>query len=106
MEYLDYTNLHFDSSLTESRIFIADDTGDLWKYISNTLSQFLNVEVFVSGKEFLDVIEDDLPDFVLSDVLMPELNGFELCKRIKSEIKTSHISVVFINCLYDDWLSS
>ncbi len=93
---IDYKSLHFDSLFAKSTIFIAEDNRDLREYISNTLSKFVNIEVFVNGKECLDALENNWPDLVLSDVLMPELNGFDLCKSIKSDIKTSHIPVVLL----------
>ena len=96
LENIDYTNLHSDSSFSECRIFIAEDNTDLRNYISSTLSKYFKVEVFVNGKECLNALDNDWPDLVLSDVLMPELNGFDLCKRIKSDIKTSHIPVVLL----------
>ncbi|WPR71382.1 ATP-binding protein [Flavobacterium sp. NG2] len=96
LENIDYTNLHFDSSFSDCKIFIAEDNPDLRNYISTTLSQFVNVEVFVNGQECLNALENDWPDLVLSDVLMPELNGFDLCKKIKSDIKTSHIPVILL----------
>lgn len=93
---IDYKSLNFDLGFADSKIFIAEDNSDLRSYISSILSQFVKVEVFVNGKECLDAIENDWPDLILSDVLMPELNGFDLCKRIKSDIKTSHIPVVLL----------
>ena len=93
---IDYKSLQFDSSFGKATIYIAEDNIDLRNYISNTLSKFVTIEVFGNGKECLDALESNWPDLVLSDVLMPELNGFDLCKRIKSDIKTSHIPVVLL----------
>ncbi|MCG9793705.1 hybrid sensor histidine kinase/response regulator transcription factor [Flavobacterium algicola] len=93
---IDYKTLQFDSSFADAKIFIAEDNADLRNYISTTLSKFMTIEVFVNGKECDDALENTWPDLVLSDVLMPELNGFDLCKRIKSDIKTSHIPVVLL----------
>jgi signal transduction histidine kinase/DNA-binding response OmpR family regulator/ligand-binding sensor domain-containing protein len=93
---IENANLQFDPVFAEAKIFIAEDNPDLRNYISTTLSKFMNVEVFVNGKELLDALDNSWPDLVLSDVLMPELNGFDLCKRIKSDIKTSHIPVVLL----------
>ncbi|MGA9639245.1 hybrid sensor histidine kinase/response regulator transcription factor [Flavobacterium sp.] len=96
LENIDHQNLHFDNSFSDAKIFIAEDNPDLRNYISNTLSQFVNVTVFVNGQECLNALENDWPDLILSDVLMPELNGFDLCKQIKSDIKTSHIPVILL----------
>lgn len=95
-ENIKYTDLKFDASLSESRIFIAEDNTDLRNYISNALSHYFKVSVFIHGKECLNALENDWPDLILSDVLMPEMNGFDLCKKIKSDIKTSHIPVVLL----------
>ncbi|MCW2119029.1 hybrid sensor histidine kinase/response regulator transcription factor [Flavobacterium sp. 7A] len=93
---IDNKSLKFDPNFSESKIFIAEDNSDLRNYISTTLSNFMDIEVFVNGKECLDALDNNWPDLILSDVLMPELNGFDLCKRIKSDIKTSHIPVVLL----------
>jgi len=88
--------LHFDSSFSEAKIFIVEDNLDLRNYISGMLEKYLKIEVYVNGRECLDALEISWPDLILSDVLMPEVNGFELCKSVKSNIKTSHIPVVLL----------
>ncbi|WP_159086074.1 hybrid sensor histidine kinase/response regulator transcription factor [Flavobacterium faecale] len=93
---IDYKTLQFDKSFADAKIFIAEDNADLRNYISSTLSKFMNIAVFVNGAECAEALDSTWPDLVLSDVLMPELNGFDLCKRIKSDIKTSHIPVVLL----------
>jgi len=51
------------------------------------------------GPEALDIINDNAPDLVLLDVMMPKMSGFEVCKRIKNDPKTSDIPVIMVTAL-------
>ena len=85
-----------DETVKESTIFLAEDNTDMRLFVSETLSHFFNVKSFVNGQECLTAMEKEWPDLVVSDVLMPEMNGFDLTRAIKSDIKTSHIPVILL----------
>ncbi|MEQ9289108.1 MAG: ATP-binding protein [Cyclobacteriaceae bacterium] len=95
-EEINIAYIKVDGAYAESKIFFAEDNTDMRKFVSGVLSNFFRVETFANGAECLRAMEEEWPDLVLSDVLMPELNGFELCKCVKSDIKTSHIPVVLL----------
>jgi len=65
-------------------------------FVSNTLSKFFEVKTYKNGQECFDAMEKEWPDIIISDLLMPELNGLDLCKRIKSDVKTSHIPIILL----------
>ncbi|WP_175454729.1 hybrid sensor histidine kinase/response regulator transcription factor [Lutibacter oricola] len=92
-------SIKVDGRFSDSQIFFAEDNTDMRLFVSSVLSNFFKVKTFTNGQECLDAMENEWPDIVLSDVQMPELNGFELCKRIKTDIKTSHIPVVLLTAL-------
>lgn len=88
--------LTVSDDIKKSRIFFAEDNTEMRNFVSGILSDFFEVKVFKNGQECLDAMNEEWPDLVLSDVLMPELNGLELCKNIKGDIKTSHIPVILL----------
>ena len=77
-------------------ILVAEDNFDLRNYLLEELRDEYNVLVVNNGKEGMKVALDDMPDLVISDIMMPELNGFEFCKAIKTNIITNHIPVILL----------
>lgn len=88
-------------STATNRILIVEDDPEMSRYIEMSLSDKYQVKVRSNGKEALDIVDSFSPHLILSDVLMPEMTGFELCEKLKSNIKTSHIPVVLLTGLTD-----
>ena len=65
------------------------------------LSPLFIVETASNGKEALDIIRKEHIDLVISDVMMPEMNGYELCTAIKSDINLCHIPIIFLTAKND-----
>ncbi len=84
------------SDFMNATIFYAEDNLDMRMFVSQSLSKFFNVKTFVNGQECIDAMENEWPDIIISDLLMPELNGLDLCKRVKSDVKTSHIPLILL----------
>ncbi|WP_010134779.1 hybrid sensor histidine kinase/response regulator transcription factor [Ochrovirga pacifica] len=102
-EKVDFSKIKVDTTFAEARIFYAEDNVEMRNFVSEILSNFFQVTTFSNGAECLEAMNTNWPDLVLSDVLMPEVNGFELCKNIKDNIKTSHIPVVLLTaCVSND----
>ncbi|MCK0160530.1 hybrid sensor histidine kinase/response regulator transcription factor [Allomuricauda sp. F6463D] len=80
-------------------ILIVENEEDVQTFLISTLSQKYNIDVANNGVEGLAKIKDKQPDLVISDVMMPEMDGFELCKKIKSDFDLSHISVLLLTAL-------
>ncbi len=57
---------------------------------------FKNVRGYYSGEEILEHLVDEVPDLILSDIMMPEMNGYDLCKIIKSNQKWKHVPIIMI----------
>ena len=93
------TDIMATGEFSESVIFYAEDNLEMRNYVSNLLSKFFIVKSFRNGKECLDAMADEWPDILISDVQMPEMNGLDLCLRIKSDLKTSHIPVILLTAL-------
>jgi two-component system cell cycle response regulator len=77
-------------------ILLVDDNEDILDFISDDLSEKFQVLVAVNGKEGLLRLEQEIVHLVISDVMMPEMDGFEFCRRIKSSIEFSHIPVILL----------
>ncbi|NIJ45339.1 signal transduction histidine kinase/DNA-binding response OmpR family regulator/ligand-binding sensor domain-containing protein [Wenyingzhuangia heitensis] len=100
---VDFSSIKSDETFAQAKIFYAEDNVDMRNFVTEMLSHFFEVKSYPNGAECLEALENEWPDIILSDVLMPELNGFELCKSVKSNIKTSHIPVVLLTaCISTD----
>ena len=87
------------------KILAVDDNFDNLIIIQALVSEsFPNATIFnaLNGKEALKQAEKEIPDVILLDVVMPEMDGFEVCKRLKSDPNLSDIPVVFVTALKDD----
>jgi DNA-binding response OmpR family regulator/two-component sensor histidine kinase len=81
-----------------STVLVVDDNTDLLSYITISLQDDYNVITATNGNDALDILADEEKtiDVVVSDVMMPGINGFELTKRIKNDINLSHIPVILL----------
>ena len=81
-------------------LLLVDDTASNLEILVNFFSeQGFQVSVAVDGQSALEQIEHDLPDLVLLDVMMPGIDGFETCKRLKANKRTADIPVIFMTAL-------
>lgn len=80
-------------------VMVVEDNPDLRYYISEILSDEYRVIEAENGLEGLEKIRKNIPDLVVSDIMMPEINGRELCQQIKSYFETSHIPVILLTAL-------
>ena len=83
-------------------ILLVEDNDDLRSYLQRTLSDKYNINTCSNGKEALNVIKEFKPELIISDIMMPEMRGDELCHAIKNNIETSHIPVILLTALNDD----
>lgn len=90
------------SDASSRRILIVEDNDDLRIYLVNTLGEDYLVQSCHNGKEALEILSEFKPDLVLSDIMMPEMSGDELCAAIKGNIETSHIPVLLLTALGDE----
>lgn len=73
-----------------------EDNADLIRYLDSLLRGQYRLITARNGKEGLDKALEYIPDIILSDVMMPEMNGYELCEKIKADLRSSHIPVVLL----------
>ena len=85
------------------QILVVDDVSDNIKIISEILRKDYKVKAATSGEKALQICEiDPQPDLILLDIMMPVMDGMEVCRRLKSNPKTQHITVIFLSALDHD----
>ena len=83
-------------------ILITEDDDEVRGFLERELSLHFNIRTAANGKDALRVLEEEEISLVVSDVMMPEMNGFELCRTIKSQLPFSHIPVILLTALTDE----
>lgn len=78
------------------KIVVVDDEEDICMALKETLNQDYNVFTAEDGKEAIELIRNIKPDLVIMDVLMPVMDGFEACRRMKSDKFTASIPIIFL----------
>lgn len=81
---------------TGYRVVVVDDDEGIRNFLKSMLGEDYHVEAYADGLEAFEAIVDTLPDLVVSDVMMPKLDGFALLRRLKNNTKTSHIPVILL----------
>jgi len=99
---------HINSSLISEKptkqlkILLADDNVSLLRFVADLLSEEYEIFTALDGKKALEISRKILPDLIISDIMMPEMNGVDLCKIIKEDIRTSHIPVILLTAKTSD----
>lgn len=86
---------------TNYHVLIVDDDQEIANYIRQELSDRYHCSLCSNGKEALEQILKNPPHLVISDVLMPEMSGIELTKRMKANVNINHIPIVLVTALTD-----
>lgn len=77
-------------------LLIVDDNEDFRIFMRYSLELQYRVKLAVNGKEAWEMMQEELPDLVISDVMMPQMDGNELCRLIKQDKRTAHIPVILL----------
>jgi signal transduction histidine kinase/DNA-binding response OmpR family regulator len=80
----------------ENTVLLVEDNDELRAFIADLLKTEFNVRVAKDGQEGLSTAFHQIPDIIISDVMMPGMNGFELCAILKKDERTSHIPVILL----------
>jgi DNA-binding response OmpR family regulator len=80
----------------ESTILVVEDNDELRTYIADLLKTGFNVRLAKDGNEGLQAAFQHIPDIIVSDVMMPGIDGFKLCATLKKDERTSHIPVILL----------
>ncbi len=83
----------------ENLIMIVDDSPTNIDILSSTLKKHYRLTIAKSGQKALERTEHQLPDLILLDIMMPQMDGFEVCKRFKENSRTRDIPIIFITAM-------
>uniref|UniRef100_UPI00359C330A hybrid sensor histidine kinase/response regulator transcription factor n=1 Tax=Bacteroides ovatus TaxID=28116 RepID=UPI00359C330A len=77
-------------------ILVVEDNADIREYIISSFTSEYKVLEAVNGKKALEIALNCIPNIVISDIMMPEMDGIELCRSLKEDMRTSHIPVILL----------
>ena len=86
---------------SECTVLIVDDTEANIDILMEILEEY-DLVVAMDGESALETVEEELPALILLDVLMPDIDGFEVCKRLKSSPETAAVPIIFLSALSED----
>ncbi|MEQ8358262.1 MAG: response regulator [Cytophagales bacterium] len=91
-----------DNSVSSKlKILIVEDTPDMQDYMVQILRNDYDIQTAINGEDGLKMAQDQTPDFIISDWMMPKMNGPEMIQLLKSEVSTSHIPVMLLTARSD-----
>lgn len=83
-------------SAHEYSLLVVDDHSSILSLLENILSDKYTIHKARNGRKALEILEEERIDLVISDVIMPDMDGLTLCKKVKENIQTSHIPVILL----------
>jgi DNA-binding response OmpR family regulator/nitrogen-specific signal transduction histidine kinase len=81
---------------TRPLLLLVEDNPDVMEYLSSCLQSIYRIEYAYNGRAGIDKAIETVPDLIVSDVMMPEKDGFEVCEALKNDERTSHIPIVLL----------
>ncbi|MFW5983387.1 MAG: ATP-binding protein [bacterium] len=101
-EYQINENINSGDSKNRAKILVVEDNHDLNEFMMTILSERYDVFSSFTGKEAFSKALELIPDLIISDVMMPDMNGLELCQKIKKEPLTCHIPLILLTALSNE----
>lgn len=92
-------NLSICESLNNRKVLIIEDDNDILEFLKSEISKYFSVDTAINGAEGYKKAKENDYDLILCDVLMPEMNGFEVTHKLKNDFTTSHIPVILLTAL-------
>ncbi len=80
----------------KSNLLLVDDHTELLEFIADDLNEDYQITTSSNGREAIELLASEYFDLIVSDVMMPEMDGFELCQKIKEDIAYAHIPVILL----------
>lgn len=83
-------------------LLVIEDNADVVEYLRAILDDTYQLLIARNGQQGIDLAQEQVPDLIISDVMMPEKDGFEVCETLKTDQRTSHIPIVLLTARADD----
>ena len=83
------------------KVLVVEDNREIRHYLSQSLSENYQVYEASNGKEALAILSENEVNLILTDVMMPEMDGIQLCNAVKSHLQTSHVPVIILSAKVD-----
>lgn len=80
----------------KKKILIVEDESEIHTYLNELLAENYNIISASNGAEAFEILENTVPDLIISDVMMPIMDGVELCKKVKTDLRTCHIPFIML----------
>lgn len=77
-------------------VMVVEDNKDILNYIAETLSEEYDVIMAMDGRQGLAMALDKIPDIIVSDIMMPNMDGNEMCRSLKNDVRTCHIPIILL----------
>ncbi|MGM0526834.1 MAG: ATP-binding protein [Bacteroidota bacterium] len=95
-EYIPAVSFRLPRGVKGARILVVEDNEELSEYLVNLLEDDFEIVVAADGRSGFESAIENCPDLVLSDVMMPKTDGYELCEKLKNNPQTAHIPVILL----------
>jgi signal transduction histidine kinase/DNA-binding response OmpR family regulator/streptogramin lyase len=92
----DKTEIDVLLEMEKPLLLIVEDNSDVRSYIISHLEEDYRIQEAVDGEDGLEQALNHIPDLIISDVMMPKMDGFQLCNKLKTDEKTSHIPIIML----------
>ena len=97
------TNMNTDSSpQVQETILVVDDNADIRNYVASCLAPYYSILQAADGKAGLQQAQEHKPDLIISDIMMPVMDGYEFCRKIKADAELNHIPLIFLTAKASD----
>lgn len=100
------STLNNNAAVSDFEILLVEDNRDLLNFLSDHFGKKYKVKAVPNGLEAWNSIQKNVPDLVVTDLMMPQMNGISLCKELKSNFNYSHIPVIMLTAKTDSRLES
>lgn len=88
-------------TFSECKVLIVDDTEANIDILIEALGNDYDITVAMDGETALESLKEEIPDIILLDIMMPDIDGYEVCRRIKENKKFSEIPIIFLTAMTD-----
>ena len=85
--------------LSDCTVLVVDDTEANVDILVDALGEIYDVSVAMDGREAVETIAEEAPDLILLDIMMPEMDGYEVCETLKADERYEKIPIIFLTAL-------